>query len=176
VIFTPTALAGAVLIDPTAQTDGRGQFTRIYCAREFAAHGIALPVAQCSVSSNTSRGTLRGLHYQTAPHGEAKLVRCSRGAIHDVIVDIRASSPQRGQHLATLLSQTNARLLFIPEGFAHGFQTLTDDTVVDYMMSTPYEQTAAAGLRWNDPTLAIAWPISEPILSERDRELPRWRA
>ncbi len=175
-IFTPLALPGVVLIQPTPHADDRGRFTRVFCAGEFAANGIALPVAQCNVSTNRHRGTLRGLHYQTAPHGEAKLVRVSRGAIFDVIVDLRPDSPRRGQWLAVELSEANGHMLYIPDGLAHGFQTLQDDTTVDYIMSAPYEPSAAAGLRWNDPGLGITWPIPSPILSDRDKGFPDWQA
>jgi dTDP-4-dehydrorhamnose 3,5-epimerase len=137
---------------------------------------LASAFVQSSVSFNSRRGTLRGLHYQAAPHGEAKLVRCTRGALFDVAVDLRDGSPTRGKWYGVELSAMNGRTLYIPAGCGHGFQTLADDTEVLYHMSTEYRADAARGIRWDDPTLDIAWPIAEPILSERDRALPAFAA
>src|SRR5690606_499869 len=131
---------------------------------------------QSSTSFNSRRGTLRGLHYQAAPHEEAKLIRCTRGAVFDVAVDLRAGSPTRGRWYGIELSAANARTLYIPEGCAHGFQTIADDTELLYHMSVEYVPDAARGIRWDDPTLAIAWPIADPILSARDRALPCYAA
>ena len=171
-IFTPTPLAGAVLVDLERNEDARGYFARTWCRREFAAAGLDVALAQCSVSHNRRRGTLRGLHYQAAPHEEDKLVRCTRGALHDVIVDLRPGSATYTRHFAVELTVENGRALFIPRGFAHGFQTLADDTDVLYQMSEFYAAEAARGVRWNDPAFGIAWPIAEPILHPRDAGYP----
>ncbi|MFI4980618.1 MAG: dTDP-4-dehydrorhamnose 3,5-epimerase [Nevskiales bacterium] len=174
-IFIETPLAGAFLIELTPIEDERGAFARSFCQTEFAAHGIFFPVAQCNISRNHRRGTLRGMHMQRDPHAEKKLVRCSRGALWDVLVDLRPGSPTRGRWYGAELTEANGRMLYIPEGFAHGFQTLADDTTVDYMMSAFYASAAGAGVRWNDPALGIDWPISDPIMSERDRIYPDWQ-
>jgi dTDP-4-dehydrorhamnose 3,5-epimerase len=167
-----TPLAGAYTIDLDRIEDDRGFFARSFCAREFAALGLDEAVVQCNVSFNHRVGTLRGMHYQAEPYGEAKLVRCTMGRILDVIVDIRLDSPTRGRWFSTELSAENHRMLFIPRGFAHGFQTLVDNSEVFYQMSALYEPSAARGLRWDDPVLAIDWPIAGPIVSERDRAYP----
>lgn len=168
-IFTETALAGAFLIEPERIEDQRGFFARSFCTAEFAAHGLDTRCAQCNISFNARRGTLRGMHFQRAPHEEAKTVRCTSGAIHDVIVDLRRESPTFGAHVAFELSRENRRMLFVPAGFAHGFQTLTDETEVFYMMSTAYVPGAAEGLRYDDPALGIQWP--EPVRAISDRDL-----
>jgi len=167
--FTPTVLAGAFLVDLERLEDDRGFFARSYCGEEFAKLGLDAAVAQCSVSFNRKRGTLRGLHYQAAPHEEAKLVRCTRGAIWDVIVDIRPASPTHKQWYAIELSAENRRALYIPAGVAHGFQTLADESEVLYMMNVPYHLASSRGVPWNDPAFGIAWPIADPVMSERDR-------
>ena len=174
--FRETTLAGVWLIEPVPLADERGYFARAWCARELAEHGLVSAFVQSSVSFNSRRSTLRGLHYQAAPHGEAKLVRCTRGAMFDVAVDLRDASPTRGRWYGTELSAINGRTLYIPPGCAHGFQTLADDTEVLYHMSVEYVSDAARGVRWDDPTLAIAWPIPDPILSARDRALPCFAA
>lgn len=172
-IFTETRLAGAFVIDPERADDERGFFARTWCAREFEAHGLNARLVQCNVSFNRRRGTLRGLHFQVKPHEEAKLVRCTRGRVFDVIVDLREGSPTHGEHVAVILSATNLRMLYIPEGFAHGFQTLEDDTELFYQMSQAYHPESARGLRWDDPALAISWPpCGERIISDRDRQHP----
>lgn len=173
-IFTQTKLRDAWIITLAPIEDARGSFARSFCLHEFAARGIVLPVAQCSVSRSRRRGTLRGMHFQSAPHAEVKLVRCARGALWDVIVDLRHGSATGGQWFGTELSETNGRMVVVPEGFAHGFQTLTDDTTVDYSMSAPHVPGAASGVRWDDPAFGITWPIADPILSERDRAYPDW--
>lgn len=170
--FSETPLAGAYTIDLDRIEDERGFFARSYCAREFATLGLDDGVVQCNVSFNCRAGTLRGMHFQAEPYGEAKLVRCTLGRILDVIVDIRPDSPTRGRWFAAELSAENRRMLFIPRGFAHGFQTLADNSEVFYQMSAFYEPSAARGLRWDDPALAIDWPIAEPIVSEKDRGYP----
>ena len=170
--FVPTGLEGAWLIESEAATDERGVFARTFCEREFAAHGIVFRVVQCSTSYNKRRGTLRGMHYQAGEAAEDKLVRCTAGAIHDVIVDLRPGSATRLKWYASELSAENRRQLFAPKGFAHGFMTLSDGAEVYYQMAQFYEPAAARGVRWNDPALAIRWPAIEPILSERDRGYP----
>jgi dTDP-4-dehydrorhamnose 3,5-epimerase len=171
-LFVETGLPGAFVIEPERLDDPRGFFARTFCAREFAARGLDPRLAQCSVSFNKRRGTLRGMHYQVPPHAEAKLVRCTAGSIHDVIVDLRPSSPAFRRHASVVLSAENRRALYVPEGVAHGFQTLEDDTEVLYQISEFYAPEAARCVRWNDPAFGIAWPIADPILSERDRTAP----
>lgn len=170
--FTPTPLAGAYLIELEQLEDERGFFARSFCQNEFKAHGLDPVVAQCNVSFNRQRGTLRGLHYQAEPHAEAKLVRCTRGAVWDVIVDLRKGSPTARKWHAVELSAENRRALYIPAGFAHGFQTLADDTEVFYQMSEFYRSELVRGVRWDDRTLAIRWPIEQAIISSRDRAFP----
>jgi len=170
--FVQTGLAGAWLIEPEPIADARGLFARTFCEREFAGRGIAFRVVQCSTSFNALRGTLRGMHYQEGAAAEDKLVRCTMGAIHDVIVDLRPGSPTRLKWYAAELSAHNRRALFAPKGFAHGFMTLVEASEVFYQMSAFYDPAAARGVRWNDPALGIRWPGIEPILSERDRAYP----
>lgn len=171
-IFTETRLAGAFIVDPEPIEDARGLFARTFCSHAFAAHGLCAAFVQCNVSFNHRRGTLRGLHYQEAPFAEAKLVRCTMGAIHDVLVDLRAGSPTRGEWVGVVLSASNRRALYIPEGFAHGFQTLADDAEVFYQMSVPFEPAAARGIAAEDPLLAIEWPLPVSVISTKDRALP----
>jgi dTDP-4-dehydrorhamnose 3,5-epimerase len=168
-IVTRSPLAGAVVLDLEPQHDARGFFARTWCAREAEAAGLNPRLAQASVSYNKRRGTLRGMHYQVAPHEEAKLVRCARGSIHDVVIDLRAGSATLGRHFAVTLSAENRRMLYVAEGFAHGFQTLEDDTEVCYQISEFYVPAAARGVRWDDPAFGIEWPLADPILNERDR-------
>jgi dTDP-4-dehydrorhamnose 3,5-epimerase len=175
VIFTPTAAAGAVLVDPEEMEDERGFFARSFCAREFRAHGLDPRVAQCNISFNRRKGTVRGLHFQHPPHAEAKLVRCTRGALYDVVVDLRSDSPTFLVHVGVELSALNHRMLYVPEGFAHGFQTLEDDTEVFYQMSAPFVADAVGGVRWNDPAFAVDWPLAVSEISERDRTYPDFR-
>jgi dTDP-4-dehydrorhamnose 3,5-epimerase len=175
VIFTATEPAGVVIIEPERVEDERGFFARSFCAREFAARGLDPRVAQCNVSFNRTRGTLRGLHFQHPPHTETKLVRCTRGALYDVAVDLRPDSPTFLVHIAVELSARNGRMLYVPEGFAHGFQTLEDDTEVFYQMSAAFSPDAAGGVRWNDPAFAIEWPLEVSAISERDRTYPDFR-
>lgn len=168
--FTATPLAGAFLVALEPHADPRGFFARVWSAEEFAAHGLDARVSQTSISHNRKRGTLRGMHWQAAPHAETKLVRCEQGAIHDVIVDLRPASPTYTRPFGVTLSAADHTALYIPEGFAHGFQTLEDDTVVHYQMTTPYVPEAGRGARWNDPAFGITWPLPDPILIARDRE------
>lgn len=172
VTFTQTPLAGAFVVEPEPVRDERGFFARAWCQREFEVQGLASRWAQCNLSFNTKTGTLRGMHYQTAPHAEAKLIRCTRGAIHDVIVDLRPESPTFKQHFGTVLTSENRRMLYAPEGFAHGFLTLEDDTEVFYQMSAFYEPSFARGVRWNDPSFGIRWPGEVRVISEKDRNYP----
>jgi dTDP-4-dehydrorhamnose 3,5-epimerase len=174
VIFTETSLADAFVVDLEPVADERGFFARAYCRREFQAHGLNPRLAQCNISQNLRRGTLRGMHWQAAPHQEAKLVRCIRGAIHDVIIDLRRGSPTFAKHTSTTLTASNRRMLYVPEGFAHGFLTLEDDTEVFYQMSEFYAPGSARGVRYDDPTFAISWPADILIVSERDRSYPDW--
>jgi len=156
--------------------DDRGFFARSFCREEFEAHGLDPQIAQCNISFNARRGTLRGMHYQAVPHAEAKLVRCTQGAIWDVIVDLRRDSPSFKRWHAVELSAANRRALYVPEGFAQGFQTLADDSEVLYLMSQFYRPDAARGVRWDDPAFGIEWPIADPQLSVRDRGLPLFGA
>jgi len=175
-IFTETKLKGAFLIDLQKSQDERGFFARTWCHEEFAAHGLNTQLAQCNISFNRKKGTLRGMHYQTAPHAEAKLVRCTRGAIYDVIVDLRPDSPAFKQWFAATLTADNHAMLYVPEGFAHGLQTLADDSEVFYQMSQSYHPECAAGVRWNDTAFAIEWPDDERTLSVKDREYPDFKS
>jgi dTDP-4-dehydrorhamnose 3,5-epimerase len=169
VIFTETKLAGAFIIGLEQLSDERGFFARAWCQQEFAAHRLNSQLAQCNISFNKKKGTLRGMHYQAKPYEEAKLVRCTAGAIYDVIVDLRPNSPTFTEHVAVELTSRNYTMLYIPEGFAHGFLTLEDETEVFYQMSTAFVATAARGVRWNDPAFNIHWPSAVEVLSERDR-------
>ncbi len=171
-IFTELQLQGAFTIDPEALEDERGFFARTWCHRESEAHGLNPRLVQCSISFNKIRGTLRGMHYQVKPYQEAKLVRCTRGAIHDVIIDLRPDSPTLKRWLAVTLTSDNHRMLYVPEGFAHGFQTLDDNTEVFYQMSEFYAPDCARGIRWNDPAFGIQWPAGELIVSSRDQSYP----
>lgn len=170
--FTPAPLEGAWVVEPNCIEDERGFFARTYCQDEFRNHGLSTAVAQSSISWNAQRGTLRGMHYQAAPHEEEKLVRCTQGAVWDVIVDIRPHSAKRFTWFAIELSAANRRALYIPKGFAHGFQTLLDESEVLYQISEFYKPESARGLRWSDPRLDIAWPIAAPIISPRDQAFP----
>ena len=173
--FVEAPLAGVYVIELDRHEDERGFFARVFCKDEFQRRGLVDEFVEHSISYNRHRGTLRGLHYQSAPHGEAKLVRCTRGSVWDVIVDLRPSSSTRGRWYAIELSSTNHRTLYVPREMAHGFQTLEDDTELYYLISTAYVSEAAAGVHWQDPTLAIEWPILPPVLlSERDKSLPKF--
>lgn len=167
--FIPLPQAGAFLIELEPTLDERGFFARTFCVDEFLEHGLNPRVVQCNVSWNRRKGTLRGMHYQVAPHPEAKLVRCTRGAIWDVIVDLRTESSTYLTWHAVELTAENRLALYVPEHFAHGFQTLVDDSEVLYQMSEFYYPELARGLLWNDPKLNIGWPIRDAVISERDR-------
>jgi dTDP-4-dehydrorhamnose 3,5-epimerase len=176
-IFRETSLSGAFLIEPERIGDERGFFARSWCAEEFARHGLSPRLAQCSVSWNRNAGTLRGLHFQRAPHAESKLVRVTRGSAFDVIVDLRPASPTRHRWFAAELDADNGLMMYVPDGFAHGFQTLEDDTELLYQISVPYHAASADGLRWDDPALAIAWPpAAQRIIADRDLLFPLLQA
>ena len=168
--FIDTGLPGAFVVDVEPVEDERGLFARSWCTREFEAHGLNPRLVQCSVSLNHRKGTLRGMHYQIAPHQEAKLVRCTQGALYDVIVDLRPESETYLAHFATELTASNHRALYVPEGFAHGYLTLADESEVFYQMSEFYAPSAARGVRWNDPALSITWPGPVVLISDRDRD------
>jgi dTDP-4-dehydrorhamnose 3,5-epimerase len=171
--FTETKLAGAFVVDPEPASDERGFFARTWCRREWQTRGLPPELAQCSISFNTRAGTLRGLHYQAPPHAEAKLVRCTRGRIYDVVVDLRPASPTFKQWVAVELGADDRRMLYVPEGCAHGFQTLADATEVFYQISAFHEPASQRGVRWDDPAFAIVWPDTPSrILSDRDRAFP----
>ena len=169
-IFKETKLKGAYIIELEPLEDERGFFARSFCQKEFEEHGLNPRIVQCNVSFNKKKGTLRGMHYQVAPHEEAKLVSCIRGAIYDVIIDLRPNSSTYCQWFATELSAENYKMLYVPEGFAHGFQTLEDNTVVFYQMSEFYHPECARGVRWDDSTFEIEWPeVSKRIISDKDQ-------
>ena len=174
-IFIKTPLAGAYVIEPELLADVRGFFARTWCHREFEAHGLNPRLVQCNISFNRRKGTLRGMHYQEAPFAEAKLVRCTRGALHDVILDLRPASPTYRQHFAAVLTAENRKMLYVPEGCAHGFQTLEDDTEIFYQVSEYYAPDYARGVRWNDPAFAIPWPEDERTILDRDNSYPDFR-
>lgn len=171
-IFIETKLKGVLIVEPELIEDERGFFARTWTPHEFEARGLNPRVAQCSISHNTLRGTLRGMHYQIKPHEEAKLVRCTRGAIYDVAVDLREDSETYLQWVAVELSEHNRRMFYVPEGMAHGYQTLEDGAEVSYQISEIYHPESARGLRWDDPAFGIAWPLPVSAMSERDRGLP----
>ncbi|MHB1231524.1 MAG: dTDP-4-dehydrorhamnose 3,5-epimerase [Burkholderiales bacterium] len=170
--FIEAALPGAFIIEPEPLEDERGFFARTFCAREFERQGLNPRLVQCSISYNRSKGTLRGMHYQASPHAEAKLVRCTRGAIYDVIVDLRRESLSYRRWVAVELTAENHRALYIPEGLAHGFQTLDSDTEVLYQMSEFFRPESARGVRWDDPAFRIEWPEAARIISPKDIGYP----
>ncbi len=171
-IFLETRLTGAYVIQPEKRADERGFFARSWCMREFAEHNLNAKIVQCNISFNRKRGTLRGMHYQAAPFQECKLVRCTQGAIYDVIIDLRPESATFKQHVSEVLTAVEHKMLYVPEGFAHGFQTLEDNCEVFYQMSEFYAPQLGRGVRWNDPAFGIEWPVSDPIIIERDRNYP----
>lgn len=171
-IFLSTEVQGVIRVEPDRHEDRRGYFARTFCEQEFAAQGCPFRPVQCSTSFNVRRRTLRGLHFQSEPHGEDKLVRCTRGEIFDVAVDLRQDSRTFLQVATAVLSPENGRQFFIPRGCAHGFVTLSDNTEVEYMISAAFVPGAASGLRWNDPVLRIAWPVQPEVVSDRDQNWP----
>jgi dTDP-4-dehydrorhamnose 3,5-epimerase len=171
-IFSPTQLPGAFVLDVERREDARGFFARSFCTRELQAHGLTLPVVQGNVAFTRRRGTVRGLHYQAPPAAETKLVRCTQGAVLDVIVDLRPDSPTWLQHLSVELTARNQRALFVPPLFAHGYQTLTDDVEVTYLVSEFFTPETERGARYDDPALGIRWPLPVAAISEKDAAWP----
>ena len=171
-IFSETTLKGAILIEPEKLEDERGFFSRTWCAREMTEQGLNAFLAQCNISFKRKKGTLRGMHFQAAPHGEAKLARCTKGPVYDVIIDLRPKSVTFKQWFAVELSANNYKMLYIPENFAHGFLTLEDNSEVHYQMSEFYYPDCARGIRWNDASFSIKWPDDIRLISERDRSYP----
>jgi dTDP-4-dehydrorhamnose 3,5-epimerase len=171
-IFHETSLKDAWLIEIERRGDARGYFARTFCRDEFSAHGLPLEFPQQNMSFSASAGTMRGMHFQRAPHAEGKLIRCVRGSVHDVIIDLRPASPTFMKHEAFVLTGETTRQLYCPPGFAHGFQTLTDDVEMTYLMSASYAPGAADGVRYDDPAFAIAWPLAVTDISERDARWP----
>jgi len=171
-IFKETKLRGAFIIEIEPMEDERGFFARSFCAKEFEEHGLNPHIAQCNISYNEKKGTLRGMHYQVAPHAETKLVRCTMGAIYDVVIDLRTDSDTFKQWIAVELTKENRRMLYVPKGLAHGFQTLKDHTEVFYLMSELYHPECARGVRWNDLAFGILWPVDVQIISVGDQQYP----
>jgi dTDP-4-dehydrorhamnose 3,5-epimerase len=167
--LTPTVVQGAYVVEVEPIIDERGFFARSWCQSEFEEFGLNFRIVQCNISFNKRKGTLRGMHYQAAPHGEAKLVRCTMGSLFDVIIDMRPESSTYLRHASVVLSAKNRLMIYVPEGVAHGFQTLEDETEVFYQMSAFHAPQSARGVRWNDPAFGIQWPYDERIISERDR-------
>jgi len=173
-IFRETKLPGAFEIDLEAKTDQRGFFARTWCQQEFAAHGLNTKLVQCSVSFNQRKGTLRGMHYQVAPHAETKLVRCTQGAIFDVVLDLRPQSPKFKDSFGVVLTAEKRNMIYVPEGCAHGFLTLEEGTEVFYQISEFQSPESARGVRFDDPAFRIAWPEKVEVISERDRNYPNF--
>ena len=172
-IFTETILRGAYLLDLEKRSDDRGFFARTFCEEEFRARGLKAGVVQCAAPFNVRKGTLRGMHYQAAPHAQAKLVRCTRGAVFDVLLDLRPESPMFKKWVSVELTAESGRMVYVPEGFAHGFQSLEDESEVFYQMAAPHRPESERGVRWDDPAFGIEWPPApERILSSRDRAFP----
>lgn len=170
--FTETKLKGAFILEPEKLEDERGFFARSWCQREFEAHGLNPRLVQCSISFSEKKATIRGMHYQLPPYEEAKLVRCTRGSIYDAIIDLRPESATFKQHVGEFLTGQNHRMLYVPEGFAHGFLTLEDNTEVFYQISEFYSPEHGRGVRWNDPAFNIEWPLPPSTMSDRDRSCP----
>lgn len=173
--FEELALKGAYLVKPEPSADERGFFARTFCKEEFAEHGLVVSISQASVSFNDRRGTVRGMHFSAAPHAETKVIRCTAGAIYDVIVDLRPASATYLDVMGVVLSAGNRHAVYIPTGLAHGFQTLMDTTEVLYLIDKPYVASAARGIRWNDPAVKIKWPEQITVISERDQQYPDWK-
>lgn len=170
--FLPTNLADATLIRPHRMEDARGSFARVFCADNFRERGLVADFVQSNHSSNRHKGTVRGMHFQRAPHAEVKLVRVVSGAIHDVIIDLRPASPTFGHWQGFDLTEENGEMLYVPAGFAHGFQTLSDGAEVIYQVSHPYTPAAEGGVRWDDPAFGIRWPLTVTVMSDKDRAWP----
>ena len=171
-IFTETRLKGAYIIDPERVTDERGYFARRWCAKEFSLHGLSPVVVQVNIGHSMRKGTVRGMHFQAAPHAEVKIVYCCRGALYDVIVDLREGSSTKGHWIGVELTADNGRMVYVPEGFAHGYQTLMDETDLVYHTSQYYSKEAATGVRYNDPVFNITWPIGVDVVSQADQAWP----
>jgi dTDP-4-dehydrorhamnose 3,5-epimerase len=174
--FHETRIPGVFEIHLEPRTDERGFFARSWCHKEFEAHGLNPKVAQCNISFNKRKGTLRGIHYQAAPHAETKVVRCTRGAIHDVVVDLRPQSPTFKDWVAVILTDANRHMVYVPMGCGHGFMTLENETEVFYQMSEFYQPALARGVRWDDPAFQIVWPGATEVISERDRTYPNFES
>ena len=173
--FIPALLSGAFIIEMDLLRDHRGFFARSFCRNEFEQQGLVGTFVQCNTSWNEQRGTLRGMHYQRPPHAEVKVIRCTRGAIYDVIVDLRPDSPTYCKWFGLNLSSNDYKMLYVPEGFAHGYQTLEPDTEPFYLVSEFYAPGSEGGARWNDPAFGIEWPLPDPILSEKDQSHPDFK-
>lgn len=174
--FRETELNGAFIIEPEKFEDERGFFARSFSADEFEAHGLTSVLVECSLSFNRRRHTIRGMHFQRAPHAQAKLVRCTAGAIYDVIIDLRPDSTTFGRWVGVELTAENRHMLYVPEGLAHGFQTLSDETEVFYQLSAPYMLASCGGVRWNDPAFAVRWRANDGVtINERDQAYPDFR-
>lgn len=171
-IFTETKLKGAYLIELDRVTDERGYFARRWCTKEFSSHGLSPIVAQVNIGHSAKKGTVRGMHFQTAPHAEVKVVYCSRGSLYDVIIDLRNGSPTKGRWVGMELTADNGCMLYVPEGFAHGYQTLEDDTDLVYQTSQFYAKESATGVRYNDSGFGITWPLPVSIVSSMDTHWP----
>jgi dTDP-4-dehydrorhamnose 3,5-epimerase len=174
VIFTETPLRGAFVVEPEPLEDARGFFARTWCRREWEARGLETRIAQCSVSFNKKKGTLRGMHYQVEPFAETKVVRCTRGSLYDVIVDLRPDSPSFTGSFAVVLTAENRKAVYVPAGFAHGFQTLEDEAEVAYQISEFFSPGHARGVRWDDPAFGIRWPEDDRTIADRDRSYPNF--
>lgn len=174
-IFTETKLKGAYIIELERREDTRGFFARGFCQKEFRAHGLKPTVAQGNIASNIRAGTLRGMHFQYPPAAESKLVRCTRGAIYDIIVDLRPESATYLQHIGVELNEDNQRALYVPERFAHGYQTLTDKTDTSYLVGEFYTPDAEGGLLYDDPSLKLTWPLPVSVVSDKDQKFPLYR-
>lgn len=170
--FSATPIQGAFTIEAEPISDNRGYFARTYCQEEFTKHGLIIPFVQCNLSHNHKRGTIRGMHYQSAPFEEAKVVSCTQGSIYDVIIDMRPSSASYLKWFSVELNETNTKMIYIPEGCAHGFQTLEDGVQVYYQMSSMFEPSASKGIRWNDPFFNIEWPLKCEVISDKDLSYP----
>ena len=175
-IFTETKLKGAYVIDLEPHEDHRGFFARTYCVKEFSEHGLSTEISQCNMSYTKSKWTVRGMHFQVHPYEEVKLVRCVKGCVLDTIVDLRRNSPTFGQWVSVELSEENCKAFYVPENFAHGFMSLSDDVIFTYQVSRPYAPGSESGLRWNDPDIGIKWPKTDGvIISDKDKNAPLWR-
>jgi len=173
--FTETPIRGAMIIELEKHEDHRGFFSRAFCKKEFEEHGLDHEIAQCNFSKSRKKGTLRGMHYQEAPHSEVKMVRCMSGSIYDVIVDTRKDSPSYMKWFGVELTEENYKMLYIPKGLAHGFQTLKEDSVIFYMVTEFYNKEAEGGVRWDDPAFNISWPLEVTEISDKDKSYPDYK-